>query len=87
MMSSKKCFFNTVPSHADGSKFASDGCIQLKAGNQVRWVDTHRSAWDLIRCLTYLIRHLGETPDRFVVRFLPREARSRAQTHVHHRSI
>jgi PHD/YefM family antitoxin component YafN of YafNO toxin-antitoxin module len=67
--SGKKYLINVQPCHADGTKFDENDRLLLDVAGQRRWVDTKRSAWDTVRCLTRLVEELDEEPDRFVVWF------------------
>lgn len=69
--SDKKSFINVEHQHADGTDFDRIGRVRLPIANQVLWVDTKRSAWDTVRCLTHLMLHIGEEPSKFGLRFKP----------------
>lgn len=76
---SRLYFINREPVHANGMEFARSGRRNVRTERQEFWIDTHRSASDLLRCLTHLITACNESPDRFEVTYRPGRQRGRRQ--------
>jgi hypothetical protein len=66
---SRQWFLNRTPFHSDGAPFDAGGRRRIQYGAQEVWVDTHRSAPDLIRCLARLLEACGQAAGSVRVRF------------------
>lgn len=76
---SRQWFVNVEPVHSDGSPFDRVARRFVRTDRQEFWIDTHRSAGDLLRCLEQLITACGESPAGVEVTYRPGRRTSRQQ--------
>lgn len=77
-----KWFVNSEPRHADGGAFDHVGRRRIPAGRGDLWVDTRRSAGELLRCLERLVIACGQSPGAFEVTYRQRHVAQESQKTV-----
>jgi len=75
----RQWLINSEPRHSDGKPFNQQGVRKVTGvGGQVYWIDTHRSAWDLVRGVALLLEACGVQGADVLVRFTPSRRTGRA---------
>lgn len=77
---SRLWFVNAEPTHADGSPFREDGRRQVRTERQAFWIDTCRSATDILGCVERLVSACGESPRGFQIAYRPAGATAGPQS-------